>query len=228
MRTLKFLRRRYRGKQTLRTTTKPAAPLQPADANEGEEDEPEVRRSTRARRPPQMFTYNSLGQPTFQFQPPPAVHAVEAFLPPAEYSSVRVCPLDRTRNIYMYKSCGKNDSRMLQHTVFQLSSAPHLRRLHTNTLAAESGAPRTPAGANSTLLLGRLMMYRSVICLAVLVSPRVHSGGDEKGTGRMSGRSARSALEDNLSEQSSLYPARSHSTHSIRPCYRPTSQTGHD
>uniref|UniRef100_A0AAV2J7M6 Uncharacterized protein n=1 Tax=Knipowitschia caucasica TaxID=637954 RepID=A0AAV2J7M6_KNICA len=67
----------------------PAAPLQPADANEGEEDEPEVRRSTRARRPPQMFTYNSLGQPTFQFQPPPAVHAVEAFLPPARTTDPR-------------------------------------------------------------------------------------------------------------------------------------------
>uniref|UniRef100_A0AAV2K751 Uncharacterized protein n=1 Tax=Knipowitschia caucasica TaxID=637954 RepID=A0AAV2K751_KNICA len=76
----------------------PAAPLQPADANEGEEDEPEVRRSTRARRPPQMFTYNSLGQPTFQFQPPPAVHAVEAFLPPA----VPFWGMDPNSVIYCY------------------------------------------------------------------------------------------------------------------------------
>ncbi|KAK5605247.1 hypothetical protein CRENBAI_017047 [Crenichthys baileyi] len=66
-------------------TAKPAHPHQPAQVSEGEEDDSQVRRSTRTRKPPQMFTYHFLGQPSFQpiYQPPPAVSAVEAFLSPA-------------------------------------------------------------------------------------------------------------------------------------------------
>lgn len=53
--------------------------------DEEEEDEPQIRRSTRARKPPQIFTYDSMGHPAFHpfGQQPLAVSAVEAFLPPA-------------------------------------------------------------------------------------------------------------------------------------------------
>lgn len=60
-------------------------PATAAPSSDGEDVNLQPRKSTRARKPTQMLTYESLGQPSYQpsYQPPLDINTVAAWVPPA-------------------------------------------------------------------------------------------------------------------------------------------------